>query len=111
TRGDIMAQVAANRLGERRIRELLEEWGTERFGLSTRELVDYAARRTRAAIGHLPDGTGTFTDILEHDGNREHPTEITVTVEVSGEQLTVDFTKTDDQVAGSVNCSWAVTEG
>ena len=111
TRGDIMAQVAANRLGERRIHELLEEWGTQRFEHSTQALVDYAARRTRAAIAHLPDGTGTFTDILEHDGNREHPTQITVTVEVSGEELTVDFTETDDQVAGAVNCSWAVTEG
>ena len=26
TRGDLMAQVAANRLGERRIHELLSEW-------------------------------------------------------------------------------------
>lgn len=111
TRGDIMAQVAANRLGQRRIHELLAEWGTQRFEHSTRALVDYAARRTRAAIAQLPDGQGTFTDILEHDGNREHPIEITVTVEVAGEELTVDFTQTADQVAGSVNCSWAVTEG
>lgn len=111
TRGDIMAQVAANRLGERRVHELLAEWGTERFTHSTRALIDYAARRTRAAIAQLPDGKGTFTDILEHDGNREHPTKITATVEVAGEELTVDFSQTDDQVAGAVNCSWAVTEG
>lgn len=38
TRGDIMAQVAANRLGERRIHELLEEWGTQRFEVSTSTL-------------------------------------------------------------------------
>src|SRR5699024_12520759 len=62
TRGDIMAQVAANRLGERRLHELLEEWGSQRFDVSATALVDYAARRTRAAIEHLPDGTGSFTD-------------------------------------------------
>ncbi len=111
TRGDIMAQVAANRLGERRLHELLGEWGLERFSTSAQALVDYAARRTQAAIEKLPDGQGTFTDVLEHDGNREHPTNITVTVEVDGDQLTVDFSATDDQVAGAVNCSWAVTEG
>lgn len=111
TRGDIMAQVAANRLGERRIHELLTEWGAERFDTSAKALVDYAARRTRAAIDQLPDGTGTFTDYLEHDGNRENPVAIAVTVEVAGDQLTVDFSQTDDQVAGAVNCSWAVTEG
>lgn len=111
TRGDIMAQVAANRLGERRIHELLEEWGTQRFAESTEALVAYAARRTRAAIDQLPDGTGTFTDYLEHDGNHERQIAITATVEVAGDRLTVDFTSTDDQVAGAVNCSWAVTEG
>lgn len=111
TRGDIMAQVAANRLGERRLHELLAEWGTERFRDSTEALVAYGARRTRAAIEQLPDGTGTFTDYLEHDGNQERQIAITVTVEVTGDQLDVDFTGTDDQVAGAVNCSWAVTEG
>lgn len=111
TRGDIMAQVAANRLGARRIHELLQEWGAKRFDSSAHALVDYAARRTRAAIAQLPDGTGTFTDYLEHDGNRERPIAITATVEVTGETLAVDFTASDDQVAGAVNCSWAVTEG
>ncbi|GAA2028816.1 hydantoinase B/oxoprolinase family protein [Yaniella flava] len=111
TRGDIMAQVAANRLGERRIHELLEEWGPQRFDVSANALVDYAGRRTRAAIQQLPDGFGSFTDYLEHDGNTEHPVAIAVTVEVTGDQLTVDFTETNDQVAGAVNCSWAVTEG
>lgn len=111
TRGDIMAQVAANRLGERRLHELLQEWGPDRFDQSAHALVKYAARRTRAAIADLPDGKGTFTDYLEHDGNNEHPVAITATVEVADDQLTVDFQDTDDQVAGAVNCSWAVTEG
>lgn len=111
TRGDIMAQVAANRLGQRRLHELLGEWGADRFELSANELVDYAARRTRAAVEQLPDGNGTFTDYLEHDGNHENPVAITVTVDVSGDQLSVDFSQTADQVRGAVNCSWAVTEG
>ena len=111
TRGDIMAQVAANRLGERRLHELLEEWGSQRFDVSATALMEYAARRTRSAIEQLPDGTGTFTDYLEHDGNQENPLAITATVEVDGDRLTVDFSETTDQVAGAVNCSWAVTEG
>lgn len=111
TRGDIMAQVAANRLGERRLHELLKEWGHQRFDVSATALVEYAARRTRTAIEQLPDGTGTFTDYLEHDGNHENPLAIAATVTVTGDHLTVDFSETTDQVAGAVNCSWAVTEG
>src|SRR5699024_3883763 len=40
-----------------------------------------------------------------------NPLAITATVEVAGGRLTVDFSETTDQVAGAVNCSWAVTEG
>src|SRR5699024_6729538 len=98
TCGDIMAQVAANRLGESRLHELLEEWGNKRFGLSATALVEYAARRTRSALAKLPDGTGTFTDYLEHDGNQEHLLAITATVEVAGDHLKVDFSETTDQV-------------
>lgn len=110
TRGDLMAQVSANRLGARRILELVDEWGTTGFDRSCRALVDYAERRTRAAIAALPDGTGTFTDHLEHTGNAEEPTAIVVTVTVRGEEIDIDLTQTDDQVRGAVNCSFAVTQ-
>lgn len=110
TRGDLMAQVSANRLGSRRILELVDEWGEAGFDRSCRALVDYAERRTRAAIAALPDGTGTFTDHLEHNGNAEEPTAIVVTVTVRGEEIDIDLAQTDDQVRGAVNCSFAVTQ-
>ncbi|WP_373277469.1 hydantoinase B/oxoprolinase family protein, partial [Brevibacterium paucivorans] len=31
TRGDLMAQVSANKLGSRRVLELIEEWGVQHF--------------------------------------------------------------------------------
>lgn len=109
TRGDLMAQVAANRLGERRILELVEEWGVAGFERSSRALIVYAERRTRAAISGLPDGTGTFTDYLEHNGVEEEQIPITATVTVAGGEITIDLTGTADQVRGAVNCSYAVT--
>ncbi|SJM67729.1 hydantoinase B/oxoprolinase family protein [Gulosibacter sp. 10] len=110
TRGDLMAQVAANRLGERRIRELLEEWGADGFRRSCDALVEYTERRTRAAIERLPDGTGVFVDILEHNGVEPEDIRIAAEVRVAGDELHVDFTETDDQARGAVNCSYAVAE-
>src|SRR5699024_8778987 len=75
------------------------------------EFIDYAERRTRAAIEQLTNGTGTITDYLEHDGTHETPLAITMKVTVSYEQLTTYFNQTTNQVSGSVNCSWALTEG
>lgn len=108
TRGDLMAQVAANRLGERRVLELVQEWGPEGFRRSCAALVDYGERRTRAAIDRLPDGTGTFTDYLEHDGVAEARIPITATVTVAGDGIVIDLTETAEQVKGAVNCSYAV---
>lgn len=108
TRGDLMAQVAANRLGERRVTELIAEWGLTGFHDSCRALVDYGERRTRAAISELPDGTGTFTDYLEHTGARPAELPIVATVTVRGEEIEVDLSQTCDQVRGAVNCSYAV---
>src|SRR2546425_3411102 len=50
TRGDLMAQVAANQLGVRRLSEIITNWGTGRFQAACTALIDYAERRTRAAL-------------------------------------------------------------
>lgn len=110
TRGDLMAQVAANRLGERRVLELIDEWGTSEFERACDALIAYGERRTRSAISSLPDGTGTFTDYLEHNGVSPMNLPITATVTVSGDELIIDLTETSDQVKGAVNCSYAVAQ-
>lgn len=108
TRGDLMAQVAANKLGEVRIRELIAEWDVSGFRTSCRALIEYAERRTRAAISRLPDGEGIFTDYLEHDGAQPAELPIVAKVRVQGDQLEVDLTETADAAKGAVNCSYAV---
>ncbi len=109
TRGDLMAQVAANRLGQRRVLELVGEWGVAGFHRACRALIDYGERRTRAALAQLPDGTGTFTDFLEHDGVGPARIPIEATVTVAGDEVTIDLSNTSDQVRGAVNCSHAVS--
>ena len=108
TRGDLMAQVSANKLGSRRVLELIEEWGVQHFYDSCDALVAYSERRARAAIASLPDGKGSFVDYLEHNGVEPEMIPIHAEVEISGEEITIDMTETADQVAGAVNCSYAV---
>lgn len=108
TRGDLMAQVSANRLGSRRVLELIDEWGVQTFFDSCDSLVRYSERRTRAAIASLPDGKGSFTDYLEHNGVAPDMIPIHAEVEIAGEEITIDLTETADQVPGAVNCSYAV---
>ena len=110
TRGDIMAQMAANRLGERRVIELVGEWGAEYFERACQELADYAERRTRTALAELPDGSGEFSDHLEHNGVEEEKLLLHVRVTKRGDELEVDFSQTCPAGKGAVNCSSAVTK-
>ena len=52
--GDLMAQVAACRLGERRLQELLQRYGTARSGFYLEALQTYSARLMRDALSKSP---------------------------------------------------------
>ena len=103
---DLRAQLAANRLGAARVRELAARHGLGMLKAAMRETLDYAERRTRAAIGNLPDGVREATDVLEApDGDLE----LKLTATVDGDALTLDFTGSADQYDGNLNCPLAVT--
>jgi N-methylhydantoinase B len=108
---DLRAQRAANRVGAMRLAELADRHGTERLRAGMAEILDYAERRTRAAIAELPDGAYSAEDVLEDDAGGE-PREVKLRVEarIEGDALALDFAGTDRQVAGNLNCPLSVTK-
>ncbi len=105
-RGDLRAQIAAHRLAERRLTELVERRGLGRVEAAMEELYDYSERLVRDAIGRLPDGRGGATDVLEAvDGELE----LRVSVEIRGTEIVFDFAGTAGQHAGNLNCPLSVT--
>jgi len=105
-RGDLRAQLAANRLAARRLDELCQRRGTERVEAAMDELYAYSERRVRAAIARLPHGRFEATDALEPLGGGE--LEIRAAVTVAGEELEIDFAGTAPQHDGNLNCPLAV---
>ncbi len=109
-RGDLAAQLAACERGAERYRALVAERGRVFVEEAGRDLLDYAERRTVAALQEaLPDGTYAATDWLEGDGIDEGDLEVRVTITVSEGRLTCDFAGTVGAVAGNVNCPISVT--
>src|SRR4051795_930932 len=103
---DLRAQLAANRAGAARLEELVERHGLDAVREAMRETLDYAERRTRAAIEELDDGEYTATDMLEAaDGD----VELRLKATVQGDSLTLDFTGSAEQHDGNLNCPLAVT--
>ncbi|MGZ5308837.1 MAG: hydantoinase B/oxoprolinase family protein [Solirubrobacterales bacterium] len=103
---DLRAQRAANLTGERRLRELAERQGLDELRAGIAEILDYAERRTRAALAEAPDGQHQATDLLE---GRDGEIELRVRAEIDGERLTLDFEGTAPQVEGNLNCPLSVT--
>jgi N-methylhydantoinase B len=108
---DLRAQAAANRVGGLRLVELAERHGLDRLRAGMEEILAYAERRTRAALDDLPDGTYTAEDMLEDDASGE-PRDVTLRVEatIRGDRLSLDFSGTDAQVQGNLNCPLSVTK-
>jgi N-methylhydantoinase B len=102
--GDLMAQVAAGRLGGLRLRELFTTHGAETVTGYIEELLARAERLTRAQIETIPDGDYAFEDYLDDDGvDIGKRVKIAVTLRVRGSSMTFDFTGSDPQVRGPFN--------
>jgi N-methylhydantoinase B len=103
---DLRAQLAANRAGAARLAELVERHGLDAVREAMRETLDYAERRTRAAIEELEDGRYEASDVLEAS---EGDLELRLIATVDGDSLTLDFTGSASQHDGNLNCPLAVT--
>ncbi|MHA3791903.1 hydantoinase B/oxoprolinase family protein [Sphingomonas sp. YL-JM2C] len=101
--GDLRAQVAACKAGERGIVNLVDKHGAEGFGRYCEALHDYAERLTRSAIAAMPDGEYIFEDCI--DGLGEHPEPITFKVKltIAGDDLEVDWSGSNKQVQAGIN--------
>jgi N-methylhydantoinase B len=128
---DLRAQQAANRIGELRLGELRERLGTEALRAGMAEILAYTERRTRAALAELPDGTYSAEDVLEaaqDDSNRVRRTfdpdsgskvrrtsgeldlRLRLEATIDGDSLRLDFSGSEAQVEGNLNCPLSVAK-
>ena len=108
-RADLAAQLAATARGGERWLELVARYGRAWLDAAVAELLDYAERRTRAALAELRSGTYTAEDVLEGDGITDAPIPLRVAATVEGGRIVLDFAGSAPAVPGNVNCPIAVT--
>ena len=108
-RGDLLAQLAALRLGDSRIRELVRRAGRRTTQAAMKALQDYSAALMVAALRRVPPGTYRAEDWMDDDGAGAQDVPIRVALRIRGGQVTVDFSGTAPQVAGGINANYAVT--
>ena len=108
--GDLQAQIAACRSGEREFAELIDRYGVEAVIAYGDHLQDYAERLTRAEIEEIPDGRYEFHDHIDGLGAEPATIDLKVAVTVSGSDIIIDWTGSSPQLEGGVNPSFPFTQ-
>jgi N-methylhydantoinase B len=107
--GDLTAQVAACRLGERRLGEIARKYGRAKTEFHLEALQRYSAQLMREALAGIPDGVYSAQDQLDDDGFSPAPVILRVEITVRGRRARVDFAGSAPVCRGSVNAVQAIT--
>jgi N-methylhydantoinase B len=115
--GDLGAQIAACHTGAERLREICARYGVDAVKRAAADLLDYSEELMRAFLERVPRGEYRAEDFLDGDGIDNHPIRIAVAIRINANRkscerrpiITIDFTGSDPQVAGSVNAVAAIT--
>lgn len=104
-RGDLYAQLAANRIGVTRVRELAERYGAEFLRRAMRETLAYSERRMQAALDAIPDGSWEGSAKVDSDVHGGDPLVVKARVSVASGCMALDFAGTCPQVNSMFNSS------
>ena len=107
-RADLAAQRAAVTRGAEGLRALAARYGWAAVRAAATDLLDYAERRARDALGRLHATALTATDWLEGDGVDDADLGVSVRVDIADGVFHVDFTGSAPAARGNVNCPLAV---
>lgn len=102
--GDLRAQIAACRLGERRIGELVERYGLADLNASIERIFRDSEQRARQVVAGFTDGDYAAEAAIDHDFvDRGDPVRIKAIVRVRGSDMEIDLSESSRQRKGSVN--------
>jgi N-methylhydantoinase B len=105
--GDLNGQLNALELGERRLNELLDEYGETTITAALDAFTARAEALMRDAIAALPDGSYHFEDFLDNDGITDVPLKIALDLTIAGDRMTLDFSGSSPACAGPLNIAYS----
>lgn len=108
--GDIHAQIAALRAGERALTALIDRYGLDVVNDCVAEIESRAETMMRAHIADIPDGVYSASAFIDSDGVVNEPLEVALDVTVSGTGITFDFSRSSKPCRGPLNSVWATTQ-
>lgn len=102
-RGDMAAQRNANHVGAMRMEAIYRKFGTAATERGIEEIFDRSEQKMRALISDMPQGTYSFDDALDPIEVGGEPIKVAVDITVADGEVTIDFSRSSDQVPAAIN--------
>lgn len=104
TLGDLGSQLAGCLLGRDKVVELVDKYNITAVTHAIKVMWNHSERIVREAIRAIPDGKYEASSFLDNDGiDLDRRIRIGIAVEVSGDEILVDYSGIDDQLKGPLN--------
>ena len=107
--GDMNAQIAAGKTGEKRFQGILDRFGTDLVRSARDEIFRQSEELEREAVRKIKNGTYYADGFLDDDGLGSDPVKVNMKVIVEDEKITIDLDGSANQTQGPVNCGFAQT--
>jgi len=107
--GDLRAQVASNKLGIRRMSELLDKYGADLVNAVIEQLYQYTERRVRYEFERFPQGEFEGDAYVDDDGITDEPIRIKAKVVIKNGEVSIDLSGSDPQRRSPMNSTFAQT--
>ncbi|GIT26135.1 MAG: hypothetical protein CM1200mP41_21790 [Gammaproteobacteria bacterium] len=89
--GDIKAMLAALEVGQRRVTEMIDQYGHDCFLTMRAAFIDYGRLKAREAFRQIPNGEYDFWDYLDDDSFTQIPVRIRLRMSVDDGLIHLDY--------------------
>ena len=102
--GDINAQVAGVRAGERELLRVVDRFGIDKFYECVEAMFDHGEAIVRSYFEKIPDGRYVGQGEMDNNGVDDNRLPFEVIVDVKGSTVRVDYSNAPPAQPGPVNC-------
>lgn len=109
-RREMASLMGSTAVAEQRMSELLDNYGKDTVLTSVEEMIERTERAVRAEIAKWPEGEWSADVATDDDGlTMNHPVHVRCDLTVKDGEVFLDFSRSDDQVAGMINSYYQQT--
>ena len=107
--GDMNAQIAAGKTGEKRFKSVIDRFGLDLIHAARDEIFKQSEELERQAVKNIDDGEYYAEGYLDDDGLGSDPIKICMKVIVKEDNIKIDLDGSSPQALGPINCGFAQT--